>query len=119
MFMSRIRRAINETLGQRIARLRKACGLTQTQLANQIGMTQTMISEYELDRRRLHAEMVANVATTLKVSTDELLGVKVAKKSHNQFDLKLVRRMQKISDLPPGKQKVLLHTIDTLLKGTN
>lgn len=119
MFMSKAQTiSSDETLGQRIARLRKARGLTQSQLAEAVEMTQTMISEYELDRRRLHAEMVTKVATALKVSTDELLGMKAAKKANSEFDLKLVRRMQKIAQLPPAKQKMLLHTIDTLLKGT-
>lgn len=118
MFMSKRHTTSQETLGQRIARLRKAQGLTQIQLAEQVGMIQTMISEYELDRRRLHADMIVNMANALKVSTDELLGFSPGKKSSDQFGLKLIRRMQKIADLPPTKQKTLLHTIDTLLKGT-
>jgi len=47
----------NETLGQRLARLRKEHGFTQVQLAEQIGIIQTLVSDYETDRLKLSAEM--------------------------------------------------------------
>lgn len=106
-----------KTLGGRIARLRQACGLTQAELAEQLGTSQTIVSEFEHDRRRLHAEMVVRVARALKVSTDELLGVKATKPGNGALSLKLTRRLKKIEDLPPSQQKTLLLTIDTFLKG--
>ena len=45
-----------ETFGQRLARLRKAAGISQVQLAEQLGTTQTLVSEYEHDNRRVHGE---------------------------------------------------------------
>ena len=32
---------------------------------------------------------------------------------------KVLRRMEKIEDLPPHKQTLILKAIDTLIKGTN
>lgn len=107
----------SETLGQRLARLRKTRGLTQTALAEQLDMIQAMISDFELDRRRMHADLIVRMAKALGVSTDELLGTQAAKSSgEGQLSLKLTRRLQQIEQLPPVRQKVLLQTIDTFLR---
>jgi len=107
-----------ETVGQRLARLRKERGYTQIQLADKMGIVQTLITDYERDKLRLHAEMVIRFAQALEVTTDELLGVNGAKKtSEGATSLRLLRRTKKIEELPPSQQKTLLKTIDTFLKG--
>jgi transcriptional regulator with XRE-family HTH domain len=105
-----------ETLGQRIARLRKEKGYTQVKLAELIGITQDLISSYESDRLGMKAEMVIRFARALAVTTDELLGVKPAKPQADQPSLKLIRRLHKIQSLPPAQQKALLKTIDMYIK---
>lgn len=106
-----------ETIGQRIARLRKDRGYTQAELAERMGIIQALISDYELDKLRLHAEMVIRFAQALEVSSDELLGLNGAKKNGDKLSLKLLRRSKKIEALPQPQQKTLLKTIDTFLKG--
>ena len=110
----------NESIGQRIARLRTEHGFTQIQLAEAMGLTQALVSSYERGRLRLHAEMVARFAITLKTTADELIGLKSKSKPKDRdLSLKLIRRMQRIEKLPVGQQKTLLQTIDTYLKGAN
>ena len=116
--------ATEETIGQRLARLRKERGFTQVELAAKIGIIQSLVTNYERDRLRMHPEMVIRFALALKVSTDELLGFAQAKdkasspESHAKtLSLKLVRRLQKIEKLSGTKQKVLLQTIDGFLRG--
>ena len=46
----------NEPVGQRLARLRKERGFTQVDLAQKIGIIQSLVSDYETDRLRLTAE---------------------------------------------------------------
>jgi len=88
------------------------------QLAEKTGILQTLITDYERDKLRLHAEMVIRFAQGLEVTTDELLGVNGPKKSNEGTrSLRLLRRTKKIEELPPGQQKALLKTIDTFLKG--
>ena len=108
-----------ETIGQRIASIRRQKGYTQSQLAKIMGITQGLASAYELGRLQLKAEVIIRYAIALKVSADEILGLKSSdlSKVDTKISLKLVRRMQKIDALPPAQQKVLLHTIDTFLKG--
>jgi len=107
----------DETLGQRIERLRKQLGLSQAALADKMGITQVLVSDYERDRLRPHAEMAVRFALALEVSADELLGLKPTEKSSGKPSLKILRRLKKIEALPPSQQKLLLRTIDTFLKG--
>ena len=62
-----------ETIGRRLARLRKERGLTQVELAESIGIVQTLVTDYECDRLRLSAEMAIRFAVARDISMDELL----------------------------------------------
>ena len=106
-----------ETFGQRLARLRKAKGYTQVELAEKMGIIQVLISDYERDKLRPYHEVIINFAKALDLSTDELLGLKNLKNNTKKPSLKLQRRINKIEELPLSEQKVLLRTIDTFLKG--
>ena len=106
-----------ESIGQRIARLRKEKGFTQAQLAEQMGLVQALISEYERGKIRLYDEMIARFAIVLDVSADILIGLKQSKNKSSQPSLKIIRRLKKIEELPPSQQKALFQTIDTFLKG--
>jgi len=66
----------DETLGQRIARIRRKRELTQKDLAEKIGITRSRLSNYEIDRIRLYDEMLIRFAIALNVSLDYLVGLK-------------------------------------------
>jgi transcriptional regulator with XRE-family HTH domain len=105
-----------ETLGQRLARLRKERGLTQKQVAESTGLIQELVSSYELDKLRLNSDMVLRFAEVLDVSADELLrGSKSTVATRKQPSIKLVRRMEQIETLPLYEQRALLTTIDKFL----
>lgn len=106
----------DETIGQRVARLRKERGYTQADLANEIGITRELVSDYERGKIRPHYEMIIRFALAFKITTDELLGLKPSKHSGSQPSLKVMRRLLKIESLPPSQQRSLLNTIDAVLK---
>jgi transcriptional regulator with XRE-family HTH domain len=106
-----------ETVGQRLARLRKERGFTQVGLAEQLGTRQSLITAYETDRRALSAEMAVQLAIALDVSTDDLLHPKAAKKKTKKPSLKIVRRMEQIEQLPDNKQSFILSALDSMLRG--
>lgn len=108
----------DETVGQRLARVRKECGYTQVELAKKIGLIQSLVSDYETDRLRLSAEMAVRFALALGASTDELLNPKAKSKSAGKKpSLKIVRRMEEIGKLPPRRQAFVLTALDSLLRG--
>lgn len=63
-------------MGKRISSLRKQCGLTQDQLAARVGVTAQAVSKWENDISCPDISILAKLAETLGVTTDELLGVK-------------------------------------------
>jgi transcriptional regulator with XRE-family HTH domain len=107
----------SESFGKRLSMLRKKKRYTQAELATKIGITQGLVSDYELDKLRPYHEMIMRFAIALEISTDELLGFKKSKQDDNKPNLKFIRRLKKIEQLPIYRQKILLSTIDTFLKG--
>ena len=105
-----------ETLGERIARIRKERGFTQVELASRIGIIQTIISATESDERKLSAEMAVRFAQALDVSMDELLGPGRQPKRGRKPSRKILRRLEKIETLPRTQQTAVLKTIDNALE---
>lgn len=61
--------------GGTLKALRKAAGLTQAQLAAQIGVTKSVISFYELQERAPSPDVLVKCAAIFHVPTDYLLGI--------------------------------------------
>ena len=61
--------------GVRLKILRKQAGLTQQQLAAQLGITKSVVSFYELQARSPSPEVLAKLAQIFHVSADYLLGL--------------------------------------------
>jgi|HubBroStandDraft_1064217.scaffolds.fasta_scaffold11551_5 transcriptional regulator with XRE-family HTH domain len=106
----------SDTLGRRIARLRRDRGLTQVELAERLGVTQPAVSDYENDDIRLPADVVIQIARILGVSTDELLGLKETQAAPGASrNRRLYRRLQEIEKLPRRDQQALLRTIEAFI----
>ncbi len=105
-----------ETIGQRIARLRKERGYTQKELAEKIGIIHNLVSDYETGKLRLYDEMVTRFAIALEVGTDEILGLKQDNHKHVKPSLKIMRRLGKIESMPPAQQKTVLKSLDLMIK---
>lgn len=60
-------------LGSRIAALRRSAGLSQTDLANHLGVSPSAVGMYEQGRREPGAEILVAIARIFGVSTDYLL----------------------------------------------
>jgi transcriptional regulator with XRE-family HTH domain len=106
-----------ETLGERLARLRKQRASTQAELARKVGIGTVLVSSYETGRRQFSAQMAVRFALALDVSLDELLHPKAKKVFSKKPNRRVLRRMEKIERLPFHQQTHLLKTIDGFLKG--
>ena len=92
--------------------------IPEKELANKIGITQTSVSDYETGRLRLSDEMVVRLAINLDVSADIILGLKRNRKEAAPSNLRILKRLKKISSLPPQRRKALLKTIDMAIEAT-
>jgi transcriptional regulator with XRE-family HTH domain len=112
---ARLPAAPEETIGQRLARMRRERGLTQAEVALRIGVAQPVVSDYERGELRLHGELIVKLTHILGVSAEELLGLEKPK-SNGPLNRRLLRRIQEIERLPRRDQQALLRTIDRFLE---
>ena len=113
------RKKYGETsFGERLQAVRKARGLTQVQLAKAAETTQRAVSYYETEAGFPPAPAVIALAKALKITTDELLGVKPPKIDRPKEDPEARRqwkRFQMISTLPERDQKAVARLINSLV----
>ena len=53
--------------------IRKQCGLTQEQLANQLGITRHEVCLYELNKRKIKVNVIPKLAEILQCSIEEIV----------------------------------------------
>lgn len=64
----------NTMIGGKIAELRKACDMSQKELANKLSISPSTVGMYEQGRREPDLETVKKIASLFGVTTDYLLG---------------------------------------------
>lgn len=104
-----------KVLGSRVAHLRKELGLTQVQLAETLEISQQMVASYEVGRRRIPVSMLPSLAQALKVQTDALLGNETKTRSKRGPASQLQRSIERISELPKPKQRLVMEMLETVL----
>jgi len=104
--------------GERLVRLRAERGLTQAELAERLGCTQSSISTYETVTEYPPTAMVVAMAKELKVSTDELLGMRPQKGPLRDEESTEVRRLwkqfQKVLGLPERDRRAVIRLVNSL-----
>jgi len=107
----------DETVGQRLTRIRKQRGYTQTQLAQKIGIKQALVSDYERDRFRISAEMIVHLAIALEVSTDKILGLDQSTADDSLVNAAILKKMKLIEQLPPKQKKAIVKSVELVIDG--
>ena len=119
------------TFGIRLAKLRRARGLTQIQFAQAIGIGQSVVSYYEVRAEAPAGPLLMRMAQTLGVTADELLGAAPLPKSATAparqpsavpagLDPAVRRywwpRIQRLMALPEKDKRAVLRMLDTMTK---
>ena len=81
---------MKESMGSRIARLRKEHGMTQLQLAEKMGVTDKAVSKWERDLSCPDVGSLPQLAQLLEVSVDELMQNKTAPQKESRQIVSLV-----------------------------
>lgn len=103
-----------KALGSRVAEFRKGLALTQSDLAEALGITQPMVASYEIGRRRIPASLLVPLARTLRVSVPELLGEDEKNGKRGPVP-KLQKQIEAVAELPKSKQKFVSDFLETVL----
>jgi transcriptional regulator with XRE-family HTH domain len=104
-----------ETFGDRLARLRKARGLTQSELGELVGSSQRMLTYYERRSGRPPAHLLPRLADALHVTVDELVGYERLKEAQAPRNPRLWRKLRDIEKLGDADRKAVLRFVDALL----
>ena len=92
--------------------------MTQVQLAEAANTTQRAVSYYETETGFPPAPAVIDLAKALKVSTDELLGVRpprVERVKDDPEERRMWKRFQMVTALPERDQKAVIRLINSLV----
>lgn len=108
-------RAFFLDLGARVAQLRKLRGITQVQLAEQLGVSQQTLQAYEVARRRVPVSSLRTLARTLSASLEELLGEEPSTTRKRGPAPRLQAHMERISQLPKAQQRFVMQMLETVL----
>jgi transcriptional regulator with XRE-family HTH domain len=104
-----------KTLGARLAQLRQENGLTQTTLAEHLGIAQQTLAHYESGRLRLPVALLPELSYQFALPVDDILGLTQGKGKRGPAP-RLQQQLERLSRLPKAKQQVLMEMIDGVIK---
>jgi transcriptional regulator with XRE-family HTH domain len=100
-------------IGKKLKARRKALNLTQSALAEKVGLTESSISRYEAGRiSTMPTSTVKRICEVLHIEPSELLGLTPEKSF--EYDLKEILKMA--DDLPPYVKSNLLQLLKQQIK---
>ena len=103
--------------GLHLANLRKAAGLTQTQLAELINEPQTTIATWEVRDRPPRSDVLPKLARVLGVSVEQLLNVEPDRVQHKRGPAsKMDRLLAQVGQLSRRQQDRLMEMVSIFLE---
>ena len=102
-----------ESLGRRLARLRRAKGWNQREMGERLGLRAAEISRLEVGRRQPRADLVPRLSEVFGVSSDYLLTGRSF--GEPQRDARLRERIEALETLPEPQRNHLVEFLDALL----
>lgn len=102
-----------ESLGDRIARLRRAKGWNQTELADRVGARPNQISKYECGTYLPRPDVLPRLSEVLEVSLDYLMTGRSGTEPKRDFRLR--ERVEALETLPDTQRTNLVGFLDALL----
>jgi transcriptional regulator with XRE-family HTH domain len=101
--------------GKRLREIRKSRDLTQAELAQQLGLHQSLIAQYEGGYIRLYASLIVRLCRALRSTPNELLGFQEIKAEVLTRNRRLLPRLKRVDELQAADQRALLRFLDALL----
>lgn len=103
-------------LGKRIQELRKEKGLTQQELAKEVGISHPQIVRYETKGVQPPADVLGRIADTLGVSVDFLVNGNSTEKARNTLkDAELLKQFKAVEKMDENDQNTIKSLIDAFI----
>lgn len=104
------------SIGKNLKKIRIKAGLSQKELAEEIGVVQTIVSKYELDQLNPTVENLLLICKILDITPDQLFGFS-DKETNYEIDKSIMKRAKAIAMLSSADRNHILKSLDTLLNG--
>lgn len=105
-------RAPHEEFGARLASFRTAAALTQSELAERVGVSRRQIAYYESGTGRPPGALLSLLADLFEVSTDVLLGREVPKAPADRLSRALLAQLRRAERLGSDVCRRLEHVLE-------
>jgi transcriptional regulator with XRE-family HTH domain len=103
-------------LGTRIAAQRKSHGVTQTQLAEALDVSQQTVQAYEVGRRRIPVSALPTVAKILAVTLEDLFGHAEDATTRKRGPApRWQQQIEAIAQMPKTQQRFVTQMLDTVI----
>ncbi|MFH1384661.1 MAG: helix-turn-helix transcriptional regulator [Candidatus Omnitrophota bacterium] len=103
------------SFGKKLRKAREARGLTQKELADKVGISQRMMNYYENKSTYPPVKLIPKLCKLLKISSDELLGIKnLPKDELYTADKNLLRRFNTVKNLSERDKRNVFAFINAL-----
>jgi len=100
-------------LGERIAQAREQAGLSQYELAEKLGVTQSTVAGWERKVSSIRTDTLIKLSVVLKTSADQLLGLKPPRERGPKGRFKSI--FEDLSSLPRRQQEYVLPYLEDML----
>jgi len=103
-------------LGKRISKLRKEKNMSQSELANKVGISYAQIGRYETKGTQPPAEVLNKIADTLETTTDFLInGNKDEKSKAALNDAELLQQFKEVDKMNSKDKNIIKELIDAFI----
>lgn len=99
-------------IGEKITQLRKQQSLSQSELANKVGASRTIIGNYERNANMPSIDMLLKLAKVFNVSVDFLIG----EGQLSSYDKEVLKRIDDIENLDKETKDKLFFLIDNVIQ---
>lgn len=107
-------KTLYQTVGQCIAKARKELGLTQTQVAKQLGISQQSLAHFVVGRLRVLIATLVPLTEILNSSQGKLVGCATTAKTATSS--KLQQQIEQVAQRPRTKQKLASEMLDAIIQ---
>ncbi len=100
------------SIGDTILQLRKQHNLSQSELADKINVSRTIIGNYERNTNTPSIDVIIKLARVFGVTVDFLIG----ESDNSSFDMDIVERINDIQKMDKQTKDVLFNVMDTYIQ---
>jgi transcriptional regulator with XRE-family HTH domain len=101
--------------GQRLVDARRNAGVSQSELADLIGVDRRVVAHWERHSVTLRPEQLAALCKFLKVPADQLLGIQPVRPARGGLKGRASKVFAEVNELPRARQQHVLRVVEDLL----